>query len=649
MKNLPIRLQTVIIAIVAVVGFVIMGVIYLTSSSQLENAIAEQEEAVNGLSLTEDVKYQFLNARRHEKDFLLLFDNSYVEKHEQTSMNIEVGLGQLRELHKEPEIIELVDQVREKFEAYRDQFDYVQAIYNSIGLKPDEGLRGEMAVAVDEITGELEIVSDQTLLVKLQLMRGHEKDFMLLQDPKFIEEMKARLGEFEFQMAWSSVPKDEREDLITLMKEYHASFNQLAPLLIDIKPQRDSLSTLFAEVTPLFDQLVADSFEDRTLATEAAHETLNTSFYTILIALVVMALLVGALALMIGGQISRPIGRLTDTMNALAENDTSIEVPHLDRKNELGVIARALEVFKDNMIQAERLAQQQQAEHEEKARRTQELDLAIKEFDESITKIMAEVTNDSRAIVEIAEKMGSKIDQSTSRSLDVAEASGRTTSNVATVSAAAEELSASISEISSQVARGSQMASAATEEAERTIEKVQGLSDAAMKIGEVVELITDIADQTNLLALNATIEAARAGEAGKGFAVVASEVKNLANQTAKATDEISIQITGIQNATEDSAQSIREFGKTIAQISEASSATAAAVEEQGASTQEIARNMRDVNDDAQLVSGAVADVSRSSASSYSSAIRVLWKGQDLNKPTQELNQVVGSFLKTVRS
>ena len=343
------------------------------------------------------------------------------------------------------------------------------------------------------------------------------------------------------------------------------------------------------------------------------------------------------------------IKAFNSTMVSLADGNYQLDIPCIDNSDEFGEMAGTVQFFRDNMIKAEKLSEEQRVEQEQKLKRSQMLENAIGSFENKLTEIVGSVRSGAKDIVKIADQMGGKMDRSANRSLDVAEASNRTTENVAMASAAAEQLTSSIQEISQQVSHGTQMTSAAEREAVETIAKVQSLAEAADKIGEVVSLITDIADQTNLLALNATIEAARAGDAGKGFAVVASEVKNLANQTAKATEEIGLQISDIQRATEDSANSIRGFGDTIRKISESSSSTATAVEQQGAATQEIARNIHLVREDANLVADAVSDLTRGSVTSYSSAIQVLWKGEDIDEPTLHLREVVEDFLQTVRA
>jgi methyl-accepting chemotaxis protein len=227
-------------------------------------------------------------------------------------------------------------------------------------------------------------------------------------------------------------------------------------------------------------------------------------------------------------------------------------------------------------------------------------------------------------------------------------AAEQASTNVATVASASEQLSGSISEISRQVAQSTQIAHLAVSEVEGANEKVQGLADAAKKIDEVVALITDIADQTNLLALNATIEAARAGDAGKGFAVVASEVKNLANQTARATEEISAQISGIQGATEDAVRAIGAIGGTIAKMSEIASAISAAVEEQGAATQEIARNVEHASSGTTEVSNTIREVSSSAEDTGVEASEIRTSANNLTDQSDRLSNEVQNFLKAIR-
>ena len=377
----------------------------------------------------------------------------------------------------------------------------------------------------------------------------------------------------------------------------------------------------------------------------SAYGTYNTYLAVTVVLLVVTFLLV---TIIVRG-ITRPIAGMTAAMTHLAGGNVAIEIEGADRGDEIGEMARAVQVFKTNRLEMDRM-QREQAEAEQRAaaeRKRHLMELAD-DLDRRVNTHVGELLGCADSIRTTAQAMGGRIDTSTSRSMTVAEAANRTAANVDTVAAAASELSNSITEISRQVTQSTRISSEAVEEAERTNAKVLGLAQAAQKIGEVVALITDIADQTNLLALNATIEAARAGEAGKGFAVVASEVKNLANQTAKATEDIGAQIGGIQVATGEAVEAIRAITGTINKVSEIAAAIAAAVEQQGAATQEIARNVKDVTADASMVQESIVDVTRTSASSYGSAIEVLWAADDLGPAANALKAEVEDFLGSVR-
>ncbi|WP_167730239.1 methyl-accepting chemotaxis protein [Terasakiella sp. SH-1] len=271
------------------------------------------------------------------------------------------------------------------------------------------------------------------------------------------------------------------------------------------------------------------------------------------------------------------------------------------------------------------------------------------ELEETVGNGVVAIFESANQIKNRSQNMGKRLDSSSTRSVDVARAAQRTNETVQIVADATDQLSASITEISSQVNQSAAIARDAVGNAEAATSAMDGLNVAANKIGEVVQLITAIAEQTNLLALNATIEAARAGDAGKGFAVVAGEVKNLANQTAQATEEISQQIGGIQDATERASDAISSTRKTISQIDKIATAIASAVEEQGASTENIASNMRDVAENSEMVRSRIIKVNQGSATSYSAVIRVMWAARDLNKPAQQLDDEVKAFLKSLRT
>ena len=346
--------------------------------------------------------------------------------------------------------------------------------------------------------------------------------------------------------------------------------------------------------------------------------------------------------------ISRPVARMTSSMKALSTGDTTVEIPETDRRDEIGAMAAAVQVFKDNMIRSDTQAAAQQAERESKERRTHALEMLTQAFEAKVGVLTNALSSAAEEMEATARTMSATADQ-TSEQSTAAAAAEQTSANVQTVASAAEELASSISEIGRQVAQSTAVAERAIEDAKRTDQVVQSLAAGAQKVGDVVKLISDIASQTNLLALNATIEAARAGDAGKGFAVVASEVKSLANQTAKATEDIANQIGQIQQATGQAVNAIRAIGTTITEISQIAVAIAAAVEEQQSATQEIARTVQEAAGGTHEVTSNVAHFKRAANDTGAAAGQVLQAAGQLSEQSGLLSQEVTEFLRGVAS
>ena len=362
-------------------------------------------------------------------------------------------------------------------------------------------------------------------------------------------------------------------------------------------------------------------------------------------------LLVAALAAFaLGRGLIGPLGAMCGVMDSLAEGDLSVEVPFVAHRNEIGRIARSLAVFKERLIETERLrAERDEAAARAGADRKSAMGRIASEFEQSVGGIVAAAASAAAEMQQSAQSLFAIAKETSRQSTTVAAAAQQTTGNVQTVAEAAEELSTSGQEISGHIARSGSIARSAVAQAGRTNTMVEGLLEATQKIGEVMGLIQNIAGQTNLLALNATIEAARAGEAGRGFAVVASEVKALSTQTAKATEEIADQIQAIRDATGGTAEAIREIGATIGEIDQIATAIAAAVEQQGASTQDIARNVQQAAQGTRGVMQNIADVTQASGQVGTAAELVLGSAGELAKQSERLKREVESFLGTVRA
>jgi methyl-accepting chemotaxis protein len=375
----------------------------------------------------------------------------------------------------------------------------------------------------------------------------------------------------------------------------------------------------------------------------------DSAFYWILgVLAMAIAFSVFVAAILVTG-VSRPITAMVEAMKKLAGGDLNAVIPAQGRKDEVGAMANAVQVFKDNMVTAARLEAEQKVEQDRKEQRQKAVDSYITDFDKSVGGVLEMVASASTELESTAKSMSVTAETAQQQSTAVAAASEQASTNVQTVASAAEELSSSIAEISRQVAESTRITSQAVQETEKTDAQIQGLADAAQRIGDVVKLINDIAGQTNLLALNATIEAARAGEAGKGFAVVASEVKSLANQTARATDEISQQISAIQSETTVAVDAIQAIARTIEEINQITTAVAAAVEEQGAATQEIGRNVENAASGTSEVARSIDNVRVSADETGSAAMKMLTAAEDLTRQSQGLQTEVDNFLMELRA
>ena len=438
------------------------------------------------------------------------------------------------------------------------------------------------------------------------------------------------------------------EEALKMVEEYKVAFLKLiekTEKLSDVQGRMDEVGNNFAEIARA--TIARQQNEMHEELVEVGRDFDDALIFDIVLSIV--AVLGGvSFAYIIAKSIVGPVVSMKEAMEQLAEGNLKVEIPATSHEDEIGDMASTMQVFKENTIKAKELEEEAKKEQAKQVERLKQLEIIISDFEKSIMNIVETVSSASTELNSTAESMSAISEQTAQQATAVAAASEQAAANVQTVASAAEELSNSISEISRQVTEESQIAREAVNEVNATNKIVSSLAESAQRISEVIDLITDIANQTNLLALNATIEAARAGDAGKGFAVVASEVKNLANQTAKATEDISNQISDVQDKTNKAVEAITKIGNVINKIDEISANIASAVEEQGAATAEISRNVEQASQGTTEVSNNITGVTQAAGEAGSASNQVLSASKELALKSTELKAEVNSFIEKIR-
>ncbi len=542
-----------------------------------------------------------------------------------------------------------------QLEAMRAQRDRVFNQLVLVGGKAVDGLSDVVKNAVADQEFDSAVLAGQA---QTTLLNGRITiyQFILKADPALadaglgkVKQVETLLAELESHQA--NVAHRERTKAVAAdVANYVGALGDLKAAILD---SAHLLSVTLPQQADAFGQatMAARELEGRILTDtrDSSEQALNQSSSSVLW-LSLAAVLAGlAFAVLVARSIVLPIRSMTGIMGLLANGDKTVLVPGLASHDEIGAMARAVQVFKENALRVERLQAEQEAmkRRSEEDRRALMLKMAD-DFEASVKDVVHAVSASAIQLQSSSQAMASVAEETSREASAVAAASEQAAASVETVASAAEELSASIGEISHQVTLAAQVSAEAVTVAGDADRVMAGLDQATNRIGEVVDLINDIASQTNLLALNATIEAARAGDAGKGFSVVANEVKHLANQTAKATEEISSQIGEVQGSTHNAVRAIGQITSIIGRISEINSAVASAVEEQGAATREIARNVEQASAGTQEVSSNIVGVNQAAGEAGQAAGEVLEAATALGQQSARLTHSVDSFIATIR-
>jgi methyl-accepting chemotaxis protein len=653
--RISVRTRIIVLAAIPVVGFLVNGIAFTIGEREVQNAFRTADRASNLAEISREFRGTLIQMRVRTRDFALRPGQDLIHGFETTHDTAVRTFGVIAAALDEP--------ARRKFAPLKGQLEEIAAQFDDLarnqkilGFTETDGIRDRMtksAASVERIIHEdMSWMSEsdaQRLLISLLTMRRYEAEYRLtrstlIQNVFFNEFMK-------FKTAVDGVIGAEvlKEQLTQQVKVYSDTFAEWIEFTDKVSPPVAVIEYNVKSMIPIADEIIG-SAKIYTNAASAALTASQEQTRAIITGVGVAAVLIGlGFSWLIGRSIARPLNGLADVMKQLADGDVSAKIPATRASDEIGAMARTVIVFRDNMIERDRLTSDQTKTAHEKEQRSESVAGAIAAFRNSIEQALGNLRGTAQQLEMSSTKLNGAADAVTAESRTAESRVNAASQNVTSAASSVEELAVSIGEIASQAAKSTKVAARAVSEARRTAQTMTELGGAATRIGEVIGLIQAIAGQTNLLALNATIEAARAGEAGRGFAVVASEVKSLAAQTARATAEIAGQIGAIQSAAVDSAQAIEQVNAIITDMAAIASTVSVTVEEQNAAVSSIADGVNRASLEAQTGAQAMSRVAGASTDARATAGDVKSLADTLSAEAENLDAEVRRFLAGVQA